>query len=316
MLTSLILFGGLLAGSPQSATANLESSDLPISYARYSTVDKFKRKITFYVSKAQGEAKLPVALMILGSGGQSAFMKRGDKVYGGLQSILLSRAKDKFRVVVVEKPGVEFCFDPPQPGSAVKCSKEFLEEHTLERWAEANRAALDASGTITGVSSGKGLVVGHSEGGIVAAKVGNLTKNASHIAILAGGGPNQLVDLKETMGSGVDEEWAKIKADPMSTEKFAWGHPYRRWSTFLSTSVIEEVAKGTYKVFLASGTKDQAVPVSGFHVAVKELKAKGRKFDSLLVDGADHGFAKPEDQGKPDGLFKVMDAVLAWYEKA
>lgn len=316
MWTSIILASGLLAGPGETVLAKLESSDLPISYDRYSTVDRFKRKITFYVSKPQGDAKLPVALMILGSGGQSAFMKRGDKIYGGLQSILLSRAKDKFRVVVVEKPGVEFCFDPPQPGSAIQCPKEFLAEHTLERWAEANRAALDASGTITGISPGKALVVGHSEGGIVAAKVGNLTKNALHVAILAGGGPNQLVDLKETMGNGVNEEWAKIKADPMSTEKFAWGHPYRRWSTFLSTSVIEEVARGSYKVFMAAGSRDQAVPISGFHTAVKELKAKGRKFESLLVEGADHGFAKPEDGGKPDGLFKVMESVLAWYEKA
>ena len=43
-------------------------------------------------------------------------------------------------------------------------SAEFLTEHTLPRWAEANCAALRAAWTLPNVDAKRTLAAGHSEG--------------------------------------------------------------------------------------------------------------------------------------------------------
>src|SRR5262249_54419891 len=144
---------------------------------------------------------------------------------------------------VVEKPGVKFLDGPARPGSAEGASEEFLKEHTLARWAEANAAALRAAWTLPGIDATRTLVMGHSEGGIVAARVAAELPQITHVASLAGGGPTQLFDLAETRGQPraddklgdaerrvqeVYEEWAKVQKDAESISKFWMGHPYRR----------------------------------------------------------------------------------------
>src|SRR5207245_2206122 len=93
------------------------------------------------------------------------------KVYGGMQNLLKSAAKGRIRVMVVEKPGVAFGAVPKKPGSAEEGSAEFRREHTLPRWVEAVNAALRATHRQEEVDWTRTLVVGHSEGGIVAAHV-------------------------------------------------------------------------------------------------------------------------------------------------
>src|SRR5262249_2538881 len=121
--------------------AVLDPADLGVPYRRYTTTDSLGRTITFYLSIApaeQREARLPVVLWIQGSGCQSLFTKRAGGVGDGLQGILLKEAKGRVRVLAVEKPGVEFQDIPARPGTAVGAREEFLKEHTLPRWAEAN----------------------------------------------------------------------------------------------------------------------------------------------------------------------------------
>src|SRR5262249_43647371 len=130
-----------------------------------------------------------------GSGSQSVFRKAGERVVGGYQNLLAAESKGRVRVLVVEKPGVQYLDRPPHPGSAEKASEELLNEHTLPRWAEANGAALRAAWTLPSVDSSRTLVAGHSEGGIVAACLAAELPRVTHVASLAGGGPTQLFDF-------------------------------------------------------------------------------------------------------------------------
>jgi dipeptidyl aminopeptidase/acylaminoacyl peptidase len=203
-----------------------------------------------------------------------------------------------------------------------------LKEHTLPRWAEANAAALRGAWTLPGIDPDRTLVVGHSEGGIVAARVAAEEPNVTHVASLAGGGPTQLFDFAEMWGQpkpddkpgdadkrvkAVYDEWAKIQADPESVKQFWLGHPYRRWASFLKSSTTEELLRSKAKVYLAHGTLDAAVPVKSFDVAVAELRAKGREVTAERVDGADHGFGTAADKGSPDGLRAQFDKLLDWF---
>jgi dipeptidyl aminopeptidase/acylaminoacyl peptidase len=322
---------GLLATSIDDPRAKLDAEEPPIPFQRYTTQDAHGRTITFYLSRTPKEAmgKLPIVLYIQGSGWQSLFQKRGERIGGGYQNILLQVAKGRARVMAVEKPGVKFLDAPPNPGSADGGSEEFLKEHTLTRWGEANVAALRAAWTLPDIDRTRSLVVGHSEGGIVAARIAAELVDVTHVASLAGGGVTQLFDLAERAGQlqpndkpgdaarrrqEVYEEWAKIRRDPDSTSRFWMGHPYRRWSSFLTHSVMSELSRTKARVFLAHGSLDTSSSVVAFDALVAELLARGRDVTFERVEGADHGFRLATDpQGYPAGMEKILAQALDWF---
>ena len=325
----LIVLGPIRA-EPQQVL--LDPTDLNVPFHRYTTKDALDRTITFYVSAAPADntkARLPIALFIQGSGCQPVFPRKGDRPSAGIPGLLLEEANGMVRVLVVEKPGVNFLDQPTRPGSAEEASKEFLREHTLPRWTEANVAALRAAWILPDVDPNLTLVMGHSEGGLVAARVAAKLPQVTHVASLAGGGPTQLFSLAELFarprpddGPGdaakrrqaVYEEWAQIQTDPNSITKFWMGHPYRRWSTFLSYSLTTELLRTEARIYLAHGTNDMATPVTAFDVARAELAVHKRDVTAERLEGADHGFrteAMPE--GSPDGLQALFGRVLAWF---
>src|SRR5262245_50062915 len=320
-----------LFGEVEQSRPKADPTQLGIPFQRYTAEDSFGRVITFYLStppKEEGDARKPVALFIQGSGCQSLFRKRDERIVGGYQNLLLQEAKGRARILVVEKPGVKFLDAPARPGSAEGASDEFLKEHTLDRWAEANAAALRAVWTLPGIDATRSLAVGHSEGGIVAARVAAELPRVTHVASLAGGGPTQLFDLAELRGRArpddkpgdaerrmreVYDEWGKILNDPDSPAKSWLGHPYRRWSSFLKHSVTEELLRTKARVYLAQGTADTSVSVRAHDVLVAELKARGRDVTAERIEGADHGFRKPDDpKGSADGMRSVFARVIEW----
>ncbi|MFN8005184.1 MAG: alpha/beta fold hydrolase [Acidobacteriota bacterium] len=300
-------------------------------FDRYVTRDKLGREITFYLSRSTAQTgKLPLLVFVQGSGCISHFTKRGDRIYGGIQNLLLPLAQGRARVLVVEKPGVSFLEQNEALGTALKCTPEFLAEHTLERWAEAVGAGIKAAHELPDIERGKTLVAGHSEGGIIAARVAAENAAITHVASLAGGGPTQLFDLVEFArqnpppqpagspdagttdpGQRIYDAWQQIQADPDSTEKFFMAHPYRRWSSFMKSSVAEELLKSRAKIYLAQGTQDKAVVVTGFDVLRAQLVTKGRDVRVERIAGGDHGFARNgEDR---DALRRVLSNVVNWF---
>jgi pimeloyl-ACP methyl ester carboxylesterase len=331
----VLAFGCFLTGTAVADDAPRLEADAPalgIPFQRFTTKDNLGRTITFYLSVASGqqpkEAR-PVALLVGGSGGQSLFRKIGEHVGGGAQNLLLQEAGNRARVLVVEKPGVRYLDSPPRPGSAEGARPEFLEEHTLERWVEANAAALRAAWTLPGIDRSRTLAVGHSEGGLVVACLAAKMPEITHVASLAGGGPTQLFSLLEIVAAArpddqpgdaakrrqaVFDEWAKIEADPKSTTRFWMGHPYRRWSTFLKHSVTEELLRTKAHIYLAQGTADTSQPPTGHEVLVAELHAHGRDVREERLEGADHAFGpKQAAPGPPRELQAMFGRILDWF---
>lgn len=319
-----VLFVCLIALVSLSLNRRSQAEDLGVPFERLTIEDSLNRSITAYLSKAPKESagqKLPVILVISGSGSQSIFMKTEKGISSGLQGLALMVAKGRCRVLAVEKPGVAFLDNPKQPGSAMEGTQEFLREHTLERWAVANASALKSVLSRSDIDSSRVLVLGHSEGGIVAARVAAEVREVTHVAPLSCGGVTQLFSLaqlarerspeseREQAAQAVFAEWEKILADPDSIEKTWMGHPYRRWSSFLRASVVEELKRGKAKVYLAQGTADQAESVIGFDVMHAELLAAGRQVVAERIEGGDHGLGV----GGKMGLPKVFENVVQWF---
>jgi erythromycin esterase len=309
-----------------------ETVALGVPYDRYTTRDRFDRTITFYLSHSPEHAakKLPLAVFVQGSGCASVFTTQNGKVSGGMQDLLRAAAQDRLRVLVVEKPGVPFGVVPKSPGSAEEGSPEFRREHTLPRWVEAINAAVWAAHRLEEVDWTRTLVLGHSEGGIVAAHVAAANPLVSHVAVLSSGGPTQLFDLMElaTQAQPADHSpddarrrvhaitdgWAKVLADPERADQFWLGHPYRRWSSFLRRSTVEGLLATRASVFAAHGTRDRVVPVASFDVLRAELTGRGRDLTALRLEGRDHEFRKPDDAPTDvSGLMDVFGRIVGWF---
>ena len=309
-----------------------DPADLGIPFDRYTTKDATGRLITFYLSQApKGVAeKLPLAVLVQGSGCASVFPKVDGKTAGGLQNLLLAAGKDRLRVLVVEKPGVRFGDQPKNPGTAEEGSAEFRREHVLPRWVEAVNAAVRAGQQVPGVDWSRTLVIGHSEGGIVAAHLASVNPRVTHVALLAGGGPTQLFDLLELAAKPrrsdepaeeakkrvrqVQEGWAAVRADPDNPDKFWLGHPHRRWTSFLKTSTQEGLLASRAAIFLTQGTADSSVSVTGFDTLSAELTARGRDVTIERREGYDHSFRKPgAAPGSIEGFREVLGQAADWF---
>ena len=333
LLSILALTPSVAAATPGPATAVRDTTRLGTPWTRWTTTDRFGRTITYYLSDLPDSLKgqkRPVALVIEGSGAQSVWVKVGDRIGGSLQNLTRRAAKHRVRVVIVEKPGVPFLYQPERVGSAEGSSQEFRQEHTLERWAEANAAALRAVLAMPDIVGAPVLVAGHSEGADVSCRVAAIEPRVTHVASLAGAGATQLFDLlymaaeprpgdavgaAEARRQQVLKEWDAVLADPLSTEKFWLGHAHRRWSTFLSGNRLEDLQRTKARVFIAHGTMDTSVPVTSSDWLFAELRARGRDVRYERIENADHGLRRPDepsDLASVFGLERVLGLVLDW----
>ncbi len=275
--------------------------------------------IHFYLSERPASGKpLPLIVWVQGTGCESHFSREADgKVHGGLLLLLREIAGARAIAMAVEKPGVEFL--SPAPADLQHCPAEFLRNYTLDNWASAIAGAIDAARSFPGVDSSRILVMGHSEGGIVAMRVSNVAKNVTHAASLSGGGPTYLLHIAEYVRrhgddpeDGVFRCWARVQASPEATDKFCWGGTYRQWASFMRTSIIQEALESKARLYFAHGSADEQNTVAGFDVLRAELAAHGRDAVFERLEGADHALDAPGRQ-PPEGFQEVFGRVIRWF---
>lgn len=331
MFRPLLLLAALLlipAASPAQANpAAIARGRVPSQpYLAYEVEDALGRQIAWYLSEPRAASPRPLIVYVHGSGHQSLFRRvDGRVVPANGHATLVDVATGTARVLIVEKPGVTLYENGDAPPSAT-----FRKEHTLERWVEAITAAILAARQLPGVDTTHLLVVGHSEGGLVAARVAARLPQVTHVALLAGGGPTQLFDLLQLARAGtffaevspdsaarvayVLAQWDSIRADPESATRDFFGHPFRRWASFLRDSPIAALRATNAAVFMAQGEADQAVTRESFEALRAELIVAGRQPEVRLVAGADHSFAIQRPGSTPrDGWAEVLTDVVRWF---
>jgi len=296
-------------------------------YVAYETTDSLGRTIRFYISEAERDAPaLPLVVYIQGSGTRSHFVREGERVVGqGGHNTVRDVVAGRARLLIVEKPGVDYLANPAR-SDGVGAGPVFRREHTLPRWTEAVHAAIRAALAVPGVDSTRILVAGHSEGGLVAARLAAEHERITHVALLAGGGPTQLYDLVELARRGtffsrvsddpaermeyVYEQWAAIRRQPEAADSIWFGHSYARWASFLADAPVLELARTDAAIYLAQGTRDDAVTVESFDMLRAQLVALGRDVTARRVEGADHNFDTP---GSTDGWAVQWSALIDWF---
>lgn len=294
--------------------------------------DKYELKIdkdtiTFYLSVTSHKENLPLIVYVQGSGMNSLFENRNGQIVSASGHITwFNVGQEKYRILIVEKPGVKYL----QKGE----SKSFDQKFSLESWSNTIINAINYVVQNEKVDKNKILLAGHSEGGVVASRVANLMKsNISNVAIMAGEGPSQLYSLYKFADDGtffntkehnmptseerinyVKEKWNDILANPTNTEKKFLGFTYLRWSSLLKTSVIDELSNYNGKILVIQGTADKAVYPESAIVSYTSLLSKGKKINLLQIESADHSF-KIIDKPEIDGWEMVIEKIINWFNQ-
>jgi dipeptidyl aminopeptidase/acylaminoacyl peptidase len=105
---------------------------------------------------------------------------------------------------------------------------------------------------------------------------------------------------------------ARMRSDPDDSEILLLGHRSRRWSTFWSSSTLEELLRTKARIFIAQGTADQNVSVTSFDVLYASLLVHGREVAARRITGADHGFGFADQPGR-DGWKEIFEDIRNWF---
>ena len=280
--------------------------------------DKLGRIVTYYLSRPTHPA--PLLLMIQGSGCATVIQGQEGSRYSSLFDLLPLAAEGRFAVMAVEKPEA---VSNAGGGTAQGCTAKFNEDFTAESWLVALRAALEDARRQTGVDSRRTVLLGGSEGAVMASLLAGRDPRITDVIATGGSGTTQLFDFiaaayarcfdRSHCIADEEQRMAAIRADPTSATKFAWGHPYRRWTSFFAVEPGDELVRSRARVYLAFGTADTSTPPLSQEIAVAKLLAAGRDVTVRRVPNADHSLVGPgEDFSALDREYRrALDWVWA-----
>ncbi|WP_108868009.1 dienelactone hydrolase family protein [Aquimarina aquimarini] len=276
-----------------------------------------------------------ILLYIQGSKASSLYQVKREKEkswIGTTVPINLKNIPNNYLFVLISKKGIPFCTkldeDIPVPESYYK--NQTLDYRTLQ----ADQVIKDLTKRHKN-NFKKIIALGHSEGSDVIAKLGTINNDITHFGYWSGGGYTQFLDFitfirKKVDKNQISEEEAQIEIDslfntfkdimkyPNATDKFWEGknNSYNRWSHF-SEPPIENLLQINKPIFVAIGTKDQAVPIeSAYLIPIEFIRHKKNNLTFKTYLNLDHGFGKELKNGKFeehwDDIFKDF---LEWVNK-
>jgi pimeloyl-ACP methyl ester carboxylesterase len=279
--------------------------------------------VEYFISKPDQPA--PLVLFIQGSGCAPVFsglgtQQRSSNVFGYIDLALQGR----YAVMVVNKP-----FAPKQAPAGdgiVACPTEFNEYFTLENWVRDLGRAVDHAAQLPWVRPGSALVLGVSEGATVAAGLAEKEGRVTDVALIGASGPSQYYDfvLGAYAAAGGDDQIKrrldeleatrlKIAAAPDSAKLLAWGHPYKRWSSFFRMSSTQALLKAQARVYIVGGMRDASVPILSAEAMASELLGAGHDVTMRRIPNAGHNLLPV---GAPAGnLWPEYQRIIEWYER-
>lgn len=315
-----------LSSAPAPATPLVQEEKFDfgrLAMSRFTLQEKEGAPVRYDLSAPA--AKSPLVLYIQGSGCTPPFLgldtpARSSTIFGWIPLAV----QGKHAVMVVDKPYQASGVQQGQPGTAVGCPQAFNEHFSYDSWLATLKRAVQHALTQPSVDASRALVIGISEGATMAAGLARALPGITHVALVGATGPTQLVDFAVSIHRSdsddatklrqlqeLDATFDRIRADPTSTSKLAWGHTYLRWSSFMAQSSSENLAQSRARVYLASGMRDENVPILSTEMLYAQLRAQGRDVSFRRVPAADHGLVPAG--GSMAQVQLEHDAIMQWF---
>lgn len=283
-------------------------------FDKYHIHDSQNRKITYYLSKPKASTA-PILLMIQGSGCTPILAEHASGTYSTLFNLIPFAQEGNFSVLAVEKPYSGHKPDTDISSVEASCSTDFHQNFTAESWLLALATSLEDARNKEWVDNSRTLVFGISEGATMAALLASHDSKVTDVIFIGGSGTTQLFDMVAfayercfDVSKCLEEINTTVKSvqkNPNSFEQFAWGHPYKRWSSFLPIDPGHALVHSNARSYIAFGTSDESTPALSMEIAVSKLIAAKKDITVRRIPDAGHNLMKSEN---PD--FSLLDGEL------
>jgi len=193
------------------------------------------------------------------------------------------RGKVNATVFVLQKRAIE---EENRTGSA--CSADFRKTDFIGQSIADQREFIDTQLALLSVKPKAVVLMGASEGAVVAAKIANADRRVTHLGLIGGGGTTVRENLKALSRStwylrNPETGFADIARDPNNTDAKVWGHSYKYWASLLDVDIGNELMQLDIPIVAAMGEKDEAVPVDAARRLQTRFEESGKKNLVLLI---------------------------------
>lgn len=307
--------------------------------------DKNLGEINFYVSEKGIDEDKPILFLFSGTRGLPTMLvvETGDQSIqlGTVPPDLIFSLTDAFHVAFMGKIGTPFCdtmkaesINPLQNLEDYQPSHEYVLNCGKEWELAASSLVIEKLITMLPNTSKKIVVLGASEGGHLAIYLAAENTKVTHLVSVVSGGLNQwfssIINRRIDAAKGemshqeaqeeIDKLFATYKeiySDPDNTEKWYYGHPYKRWGSFCSDIPLEDLVKLEIPILFVNGTADRNNPIlQSDYVMLEFLRLGKTNLTYHVIPGCDHWFTETVvEDGERKHISHRKDAfkfILDW----
>lgn len=309
--------------------------------------DKFG-DIEYYVTEKGIEQVKPLLFLVSGCRGLPIMLVVDD----GQKSIQLGTIPpdqihafaEHYHVVMISKAGTSFCdtmqveaINPMQNLEDYQPSDEYIQKCGMEWEIQASSKVIDRVCQSLPVNTIV-VVMGFSEGGVLVPRLAASNSNVTHMVSVVSTGLNQFYSsiinrrMDAAMGHLTQQEaqseidslfavYKKIYSDPQATEKWYYGHPYKRWGSFCNYIPIQDLVQLDIPLLYVNGTTDRNSPILQADYIQLEFIRLGK--DNLtyytLPDVGHWLYEEVEKEGEKTHVNRrndVFEYIANWIDKS
>ncbi|MFC1538137.1 alpha/beta hydrolase family protein [Candidatus Latescibacterota bacterium] len=301
--------------------------------------------IYYYVTEEGIETEKPLIFAIQGSGGipSMIYVKFGEKStqFGMLPADFISRFSDTFHVAYMAKPGTAFCdtivveeLNPVEILENYQPTEEYIRNCDLERQVNTSSIVIDELSKKLSITDDKIIIAGISEGGRIVPPLAAMNSKVTHAVCMVSGGLNQfyssIINNRMDAAAGkithheaqekIDELFAiyeNIYKEPTSTDKFYYGHSYKRWGSFCNDIPLEHFLKLDIPIYMLNGSTDRNTPIlQADYIKLEFLRIGKSNLTYDVLPGVDHSlYEVVVEDGEEKGISHRDEAfkkVIDW----
>ncbi|UCF04111.1 MAG: hypothetical protein JSV33_09145 [bacterium] len=303
--------------------------------------------INYYVTEDGIDKSKPLLFVAMGSGGLPSmiYVKAGDSStqLGVLPADFITRFSDRFHVAYMAMPGTPFCdtvtvdeINPIEILEGYKPSEEYVLRCDLNWRVQASSLVIDALYNTLPVAGDKIVAMGISEGGRIVPELAVVNEKITHVVVMLSGGINHFFDsiinnrIDAAHGT-ISHQKAQHNIDslfsvykdiynhPNSTDKWWYGHPYKRWASFCTDIPLEDLVKLNIPILLVSGSIDRNAPVlQSDYIKLEFLRLKKMNLTYHVLPGVNHWLMETVEEDEKEKMIshrdEAMEMVVNWIE--
>lgn len=273
--------------------------------------------IDYYVTEKGIDTDKPLVFVVSGCNGLPTMLvvQCGDKSIqlGTVPPDQIKDFSDQFHVAFISKAGTPFCdtvvvdeINPMKNLEAYRPSDEYIQKCGMDWEVQASILVIDSLCKMLPNSENKVIALGFSEGGILVTKLASESEKITHLVSVMSTGLNQFYSsiinrrMDEATGKLTHKEaqaevdslfavYKKIYDDPNNTEKWYYGHPYKRWGSFCSYIPLEHLVKLDIPIYYLNGSIDRSSPVlQADYIMLEFLRLGKTNFTYTVLPGVEH----------------------------